>query len=72
MNKKIEGIDQIFVGVDLHNNSWHVTARSFDQELRCANMPASWEALKKMLQPFTGIKVIVAYEAWVFWFLALS
>jgi transposase len=68
MNKKIEGIDQIFVGIDLHNNSWHVTARSFDQELRCASMPPSWEALKKVLQPFAGIKVIVAYEAGYFGF----
>ncbi len=63
MNQKLNGIDQIFVGIDLHNNSWHVTVMSFDQELWSVNMPASWKVLEKALRPFSEIKVTAAYEA---------
>ncbi len=68
MKQKLDGIDQIFIGIDLHNNSWHVTAMSFDQELWSINMPAGWKALEKALRPFIGLRVTAAYEAGYFGF----
>jgi hypothetical protein len=36
----------VFVGVDLHRLSWHVTVRTEDQELFSGTLPGHWEALR--------------------------
>ena len=33
--------EDLFVGIDLHKNRWHVTIRTVDLELFSANIPGS-------------------------------
>src|SRR3974377_646617 len=37
--------EDLFVGIDLHKNRWHVTIRTVDVELLSASIPGNWEAL---------------------------
>ena len=67
--KLIEGKD-VFVGVDLHRRTWHVTARTEDDELFSNSLPATWEALRDSLLKFKdhARKIKVVYEAGYFGF----
>ncbi|OGD23210.1 MAG: hypothetical protein A2Y69_07390 [Candidatus Aminicenantes bacterium RBG_13_59_9] len=35
--------EDLFVGIDLHKNRWHVTIRTMDLELFSASIPGDWE-----------------------------
>jgi len=61
--EQAETASRIYVGVDVHKRSWQVTIRTFDVELGKMNMPASWEALAKVLERYRGQKLQVVYEA---------
>ena len=66
--KLVQGKD-VFVGIDLHKSSWHVTARTAEDEICSRSLPADWEALRKLLLRFKGAGSIkVAYEAGYFGF----
>ncbi len=39
----------LFVGIDLHKNRWHVTIRTVDLELFSATIPGTWESLHRVL-----------------------
>ena len=41
--------EDLFVGIDLHKNRWHVTIRTFDVELFSASIPGTWESLQRIL-----------------------
>lgn len=58
----------ICVGVDLHNKSWHVTARTVDLELFSTNIPGTWDALRSVLSRYAGHPIKVVYEAGYFGF----
>ena len=58
----------IYVGVDLHNKNWHVTIRSFDVELFNGSIPGTWDALRCLLDRYTGHPIKVVYEAGYFGF----
>lgn len=58
----------IFVGIDLHNKTWHVTVRTCDLELFCGSIPGTWDALRRLLERYTGHPVKVVYEAGYFGF----
>jgi hypothetical protein len=58
----------IFVGVDLHRLSWHVTVRTEDQELFSGTLPGHWEALESLLDRYRGDPIQVVYEAGYFGF----
>ena len=60
--------ETVYAGVDLHNKSWHVTVRTADLGLFNGSMPASWEALKAILDRYAGHPVRVVYEAGYFGF----
>ena len=50
--KKIESLEQgetIFVGIDLHKKTWHVTIRTTEIELFCGSIPGAWDHLHKLL-----------------------
>ncbi len=40
--------DELFVGIDLHKNRWHITIRTSDVELFSASIPGTWEALQRV------------------------
>ena len=58
----------IFVGVDLHRLSWHVTVRTEDQELFSGTLPGHWEALRSLLHRYRRDPIQVVYEAGYFGF----
>ena len=59
----------LFVGIDVHKKSFHVTFRTFDCEMSSQSIPASWLALKKLLGPFKALPMEAVYEAGYFGYL---
>ena len=56
----------VFVGIDLHRRRWHVTARTEDAELFSASIEGSWEALRHVLDRYSGHPIEAVYEAGYF------
>lgn len=52
-----------FVGIDVHKESWHVTAVTEGEEVFHGRLPSQYPVLKKLLERFAGREVKVAYEA---------
>jgi hypothetical protein len=65
---RITGGEDLFVGIDLHKNRWHVTIRTLDVELFSASIPGDWEALHGVLARYAGHKMVAIYEAGYFGF----
>lgn len=53
----------IFVGVDVHVSSWHVTIRTVEDVLGQATIGGSWEELRKVVSRWRPNQVMVVYEA---------
>jgi len=53
----------VFVGVDVHKKSFHVTARYDGEEVFHGGMQSRYEVLKMLLDRFEDCRVKVAYEA---------
>jgi transposase len=66
--KELDPSERIFVGIDLHNNKWHVTVRTAELELFSGSIPGRWEALKKILARYKGHGIETVYEAGYFGF----
>jgi transposase len=58
----------IFVGIDLHLKSWHVTIRTLDEELFSGGLPGRWESLRSLLERYRDCRLKVVYEAGYFGF----
>src|SRR3990170_7067487 len=54
---------RISIGIDVHKESWQVTAISEAEELFHGRMPGDYLALRKLLDRFVDCQVRVAYEA---------
>ena len=65
---QVTGREDLFVGIDIHKNRWHVTIRSFDVEVFSASIPGVWEALHRVLARYAGHRLQVVYEAGYFGF----
>ena len=64
-----EGIKPpLYVGIDLHRVTWHVTIRTENCEVFSGGIPGSWEALKKLFQRYRNYQIRVVYEAGYFGF----
>jgi len=71
MKQKVKGLDSgeaVFVGIDLHKVSWHVTVRTADVEMFSGSIPGRWEALLMLLQRYKGSPIRVVSEAGCFGF----
>jgi transposase len=71
MKPQVKGLDSaeaLFVGIDLHKVSWHVTIRTVDVELFSGSVPGRWEVLRMLLQRYRGSSIQVVYEAGCFGF----
>jgi len=66
--KKLDKNETVFVGIDLHKRTWHVTIRTFDNELFSGGIPGLWDNLKPLLKRYSGHEVRVVYEAGYFGF----
>jgi transposase len=60
--------EDLFVGIDLHKNRWHVTIRTVDLELFSASIPGTWESLQRILARYAGHQLKAVYEAGYFGF----
>jgi transposase len=58
----VEG-KEIFVGIDVHKESWQVTVRVDGEELFHGRMASEYRILRKVLDRFEGGVIRVAYEA---------
>jgi transposase len=67
-SKELDPRESVFVGIDLHNNKWHVTARTAELELFSGSIPGKWEALKRILYHYKGHRIHTVYEAGYFGF----
>jgi transposase len=66
--KSVEESKTIYVGLDLHRKSWHVTIMSEDVELFGGGIPGSWRSLKGLLERYRDCRVEAVYEAGYFGF----
>ena len=65
---QVTGEEDLFVGIDLHKDRWHVTIRTMDLELFSASIPGTWEALQRVLARYPGHPLQAVYEAGYFGF----
>jgi transposase len=54
---------EVFIGVDVHKESWHVTVRAEGEEVFHGGIPSQYHAIRKLLDRFKDCKIKVAYEA---------
>ena len=66
--KKLDKEETIFVGIDLHKRTWHVTIRTLDIELFSGGIEGMWENLETLLKRYSDHKLIAVYEAGYFGF----
>ena len=43
------GKEDLFVGIDLHKQRWHVTIRTLDLEVFIGSIPVDWGSLRRLL-----------------------
>jgi transposase len=66
--KCLDSTEHLFVGIDLHKVSWHVTIRTTDVELFSGSVPGRWEVLQLLLHRYKGSPIHMVYEAGCFGF----
>jgi transposase len=54
---------EVFVGIDVHNESWQVTVRTGGEEVFHGRMASDYRVLGRILNRFAGGRIKVAYEA---------
>jgi len=64
------GLPPLYVGIDLHRLTWHVTIRSEDHELFSGSVPGKWDVLEKLLDRYgrQQHRISCVYEAGYFGF----
>ena len=68
LKEKMIDKEDLFVGIDLHKQRWHVTIRTWDAEVFSASIPGTWEALQRILVRYAGHQLQAVYEAGYFGF----
>ncbi len=54
---------EVFVGIDVHKESWQVTRRMEGEEVFHGRLASDYRVLRRILNRFAGSKIKVAYEA---------
>jgi transposase len=54
---------EVFVGIDVHKESWQVTVRTEGEEVFHGRIASDYRFLRGILNRFAGSKIKVAYEA---------
>jgi len=60
--------ENVFIGLDLHNQKWHVTIRTTDVELQSMSINGTWDSLRSLLSRYREHPLSVVYEAGYFGF----
>jgi transposase len=63
---KANGSPDLFVGIDVHQTTWHVTIVHDGTILRSLGIPAEWEVLRKLLDRYKAYQIHAVYEAGYF------
>ena len=58
----------VYVGIDVHKESWQVTVRTDGEEIFNGRIPGQYQSLKKLFERYQGCRMKVAYEAGPFGF----
>ena len=66
--KQINQGEELFIGIDLHKRTWHITIKTADIEVFSGSIPGRWEALTKLLDRYKGAQIHAVYEAGYFGF----
>ena len=53
----------VFIGIDVHKESWQVTVRTEGEEIFNGRLPSQYHALERLIARFPKSKIKVAYEA---------
>jgi len=53
---------KVFIGIDVHKESWQVTAISEGEELFHGRIPGGYLALRKLRERFVDCQVQAAYD----------
>ena len=51
---------QVFVGIDVHKESWHVTVRSSGEEIFNGRIPGQYQTLRRILDRYRDARIRVA------------
>ncbi len=54
---------EVFIGIGVHKESWHVTVRAEEEEVLHGGIPSQYHVLQRLFDHFKDCKVKVAYEA---------
>ena len=58
----------VYIGIDVHKENWHVAARVDGEEVFHGSMASEYHSLRKLLDRFKECRIKVAYEAGPFGF----
>ena len=62
----IQGNPDLYVGIDVHLKTWHVTILHEGAILFSSGIPGQWEVLRKLLDRYKGYRIHAVYEAGYF------
>lgn len=68
VRKVVETNGDLYLGIDLHKRSWHVTVRTEATEILSTGIPGKWEALQSLLNRYRNTNIHAVYEAGYFGF----
>ena len=68
LKEKKVGKEDLFIGIDLHKQRWHVTIRTLDVEVFSGSIPGDWGSLRHLLDRYAGHRLQAVYEAGYFGF----
>jgi transposase len=60
--------EDLFVGIDLHKRTWHITIRTTQIEVFSASIAGQWKVLSKLLGRYKSANIHAVYEAGFFGF----
>jgi transposase len=63
---KVQGSPDLYVGIDVHLKTWHVTILHEGAILFSSGIPGQWEVLRKLLDRYKGYRIHAVYEAGYF------
>jgi transposase len=66
--RDVEPGKDVFIGIDLHLRTWHVTVRTEEDELFSGSIPGKWEALRSIVDRYKDNRIHAVYEAGYFGF----
>ena len=70
--RNVIGAEAVYVGIDVHKESWHVTVRGDGEERFNGRIPGQYASLRKVLERYRDVRIKVAYEAGPFGFWLLD